>query len=88
MLKGSLLYSQWSNLAEFWTHSKIMNVLIACKFKKYLLNINRKTVTKKQQQFFRHSRAANSVVGGQIKLKFELISALMHVPIIWKYQKD
>ena len=38
--------------------------------------------------FFRHSRAANSVVSGQIRPKFELVQALMHVIIACKYQKD
>ena len=39
---------------------------------------------------FRHSRAAtcNSVVSGQIWPEFDLIQALMHVPITCKYQKD
>ena len=34
------------------------------------------------------SRAANSAVGGQIKLKFELVRALMHVISACKYEKD
>ena len=38
--------------------------------------------------FFRLSRAANSAVGGQIKPKFELVQALMHVIIACKYEKD
>ena len=31
---------------------------------------------------------ANSAVGGPIKLKFELVRALMHVIIACKYEKD
>ena len=38
--------------------------------------------------FFRRSRAANSVVGGQIWLKFELIQDIMHVLITCKFEKD
>ena len=38
--------------------------------------------------FFRHSRAANSAVGGPIRPKFELVRALMHVIITCKYQKE
>ena len=34
------------------------------------------------------SRAANSVVGGQIRPNFELIQALMHVIVTCKYEKD
>ena len=37
--------------------------------------------TNKQQQFFRHSRAAISVFIGLIWPKFEVIQPLMHVPI-------
>ena len=38
--------------------------------------------------FFRRSRAANSAVGGQIKPKFELVRALIHVIVTCKYEKD
>ena len=38
--------------------------------------------------FFRRSRAANSAVGGQIWLNFELLRAPMHVIITCKYKKD
>ena len=38
--------------------------------------------------FFRRSRAANSAVDGPIRLKFELVPALMHVIITCKYEKD
>ena len=37
--------------------------------------------------FFRRSRAANSIVGGQI-WKFELIQDIMHVLITCKFEKD
>ena len=43
---------------------------------------------KKWNQFFRCSRAANSVVHGRIWLNFKLIQALMHVLIACKYEKD
>ena len=38
--------------------------------------------------FFRRSKAANSVVGGQIWPKFELIQDIMHVLITCKFEKD
>ena len=39
-------------------------------------------------QFFRHLRAANSVVRGRIWLNFKLSQALMYVIITCKYEKD
>ena len=39
-------------------------------------------------QFFRRSRAANSIVSGGIWPKFKLIQAFMHVLITCKYEKD
>ena len=38
--------------------------------------------------FFGRSRAANSVVGGPIWAKFELIHNIMHVLVISKFEKD
>ena len=38
--------------------------------------------------FFRRSRAANSVVGSLIWPKFELIQDIMHVLITCKFEKD
>ena len=38
--------------------------------------------------FLRCSRAANSVVGGSIRPKFELIQNIMHVLVISKFEKD
>ena len=38
--------------------------------------------------FLRRSRAANSVVGGPIWLKFELIHNIMHVLVTSKFEKD
>ena len=38
--------------------------------------------------FLRCSRAANSVVGGPIWPKFELIQDIMHVLITCKFEKD
>ena len=38
--------------------------------------------------FLRRSRAANSVVGGQIWLKFELVHNIMHVLVTSKFEKD
>ena len=38
--------------------------------------------------FFRRSRAANSAVGGPIRLKFKLVQALMYVIVTCKYEKE
>ena len=38
--------------------------------------------------FLRRSRAANSIVGGPIWLKFELIHNIMHVLVTSKFEKD
>ena len=42
----------------------------------------------KPMGIFRRSRAANSSVGGPIRLKFKLVRALMHVFVTCKYEKD
>ena len=39
-------------------------------------------------KFFRHSRAANSIVSGPIWPKFELVRDFMHVLVTCKYKKD
>ena len=39
-------------------------------------------------EIFRRSRAANSVVSGQIWPKFELVRDFMHVLVTCKYKKD
>ena len=41
-----------------------------------------------KHQFFRHLRAASSVVRGRILPNFKLIQALMYVIITCKYEKD
>ena len=38
--------------------------------------------------FFRRSRAANSAVGGSIRLKFKLVQALMHDIVTCNYEKE
>ena len=45
-------------------------------------------IIKSKGVFLRHSRAANSVVGGPIWLKFELIHNIMHVLVTSKFEKD
>ena len=42
----------------------------------------------KSGEFFRCSRAANSVVSGPIWLKFELVQDFMHVLVTCKYKKN
>ena len=63
-----------------------MQVLITCKFEKDRINSNGEK--KWWRQFFRRSRAANSIVSGGIWPKFKLIQAFMHVLITCKYEKD
>ena len=71
-----------------------MYVIITCKYEKDQIKNSREKVEtsffplKTYGDFFRLSRAANSAVGGPIKLKFELVRALMHVIIACKYEKD
>ena len=43
---------------------------------------------KRKHQFFRHLRAASSVVCGRIWPNFKLIQALMYVIITYKCEKD
>ena len=71
-----------------------MYVLITCKYEKDPIKNSRENVMtsffplKVYGNFFRRSRAANSVVGGQIWPKFELIQDIMHVLITCKFEKD
>ena len=71
-----------------------MYVLITCKYEKDPIKNSWENVMTSffplwvYGNFFRRSRAANSVVGGQIWLKFELIRDIMHVLITCKFEKD
>ena len=71
-----------------------MYVIITCKYEKDQIKNSREKVEtllshyKPMGIFFRHSRAANSAVGGPIRPKFELVRAVMHVIITCKYEKD
>ena len=71
-----------------------MYVLITCKYEKDPIKNSRENVMTSffplevYGIFFRRSRAANSVVGGPIWPKFELIQDIMHVLIICKFEKD
>ena len=71
-----------------------MYVINTCKYEKDPIKNSREKVETSFFQletygdFFKRSRAANSSVGGPIRLKFELIRALMHVFITCKYEKD
>ena len=62
-----------------------MHVLITCKYEKDPI---KKQPRKCDGNFFRRSRAANSVVRGQIRPNFELMQALMYVIVTCKYKKD
>ena len=71
-----------------------MYVLITCKYEKDPIKNSRENVMTSffplsvYGNFFRRSRAANSVVGGPIWPKFELIQDIMHVLITCKFEKD
>ena len=71
-----------------------MYVLITCKYEKDPIKNSRENVMtllfplKVYGNFFRRSRAANSVVGGPIWPKFELIQDIMHVLVTCKFEKD
>ena len=71
-----------------------MYVLIACKYEKDPIKNSRENVMtsfshyKSYGNFFRRSRAANSVVGGPIWPKFELIQDIVQVLITCKFEKD
>ena len=41
-----------------------------------------------KHQFFRRSRAANSIVSGPIWPKFELLQDIMHVYVASNFKKD
>ena len=81
-----------------WPNFKLiqanMYVINTCKYEKDLIKNSREKVEtpffplKAYGDFFRSSREANSSVSGQIRLKFELIRALMHVFVTCKYEKD
>ena len=71
-----------------------MYVLITCKYEKDPIKNSRENVMTSffplyvYGYFFLRSRAANSVVGGPIWPKFELIQDIMHVLINCKFEKD
>ena len=71
-----------------------MYVLITCKYEKDPIKNSRENVMTSffpiisLWEFFRRSRAANSVVSGHIWPKFEPIQDIMHVLITCKFEKD
>ena len=87
---------------RIWPNFKLiqalMYVIITCKYEKDPIKRSQEKVEtsffplKANGDFFRRSRAANSAVGVDqsvdIRPKFELIGALMHVIIACKYEKD
>ena len=71
-----------------------MYVIITCKYEKDQIKNSREKVDtlfshyKPMGIFFIRSSAANSAVGGSIKLKFKLVPALMHVIVTCNYEKE
>ena len=72
----------------------LMYVINTCKYEKDPIKNDREKVETSffplyaYGDFFRRSRAANSLFGGPIRLKFELVRALMHAFVTCKYEKD
>ena len=81
----------WPNLELI---QALLHVLITCKYEKdQIKNSGENVMTSFSPLevygiFFIRSRAANSVVHGQIRPNFKLIQALMHVIVTCKYEKD
>ena len=85
-LKGSQLHSPWSDLAKFRTHSSSY--------------VNHCYLQVRNESDQKRSRKCDDVVfptvtlsvametSGRIWPNFELILALMHVLITWKYEKN
>ena len=83
---------------QVWPNFKLiqasMHVLIACKYEKdQMKNSGENVMTVifsiiNLWDFFRCSRAANSVVHGRISPNFELIQALMYIIITCKYEMN
>ena len=86
MLKGSQLCSPWLDLVKFRTHSS--SYVYHC----YLHvgnESNQKCLRKRDDAVFPSVTLSVAMeTSGRIWLNFELIQALMHVLITWKYEKD
>ena len=86
MLKGSQLRSPWSDLAEFRTHSS------SYVYHRYLQVWNesdQKRSRKRDEAVFPTVTLSVAMeTSGRIWPNFELIQALTHVLITWKYEKD
>ena len=94
MLKGSPLRSQRWDLSKIQTH---ISFYVCPHYLQVWKGSDQKQPRKRDDfvfpiisagNFFRRSRAANSVVGGQIWPKFALIQDIMHVLITCKIEKD
>ena len=83
---------------RIWPNFKLiqafMHVLIACKYEKDQMKNSRENVMTSFSPlqvygiFFRHSRAANSVVHGPFSPNFELIEAIMYIIVTCKYEMN
>ena len=67
-----------------------MHVLVTSNFDGYSIKNERASMETafshyKSMGFFRRSRAANSVVSGQVWPKFELVREIMHILVTCKY---
>ena len=85
-----MLRSQWWDLSEIQTH---ISFYVCPHYLQLWKGSDQKQPRKRNDlefpiislwEFFRLSRAANSVVGGQNWPKFELIQDIMHYLQVWK----
>ena len=77
------------DLAEIQLIQDVIVVLVSTKNEEDLIKIEDAGVATTQKiDFFKHSRAANSAVQGQIWLKFELIQDVMVILVTSKNEED
>ena len=85
-LKGGQLPSPWSDRAEFRTHS---SSYVYHHYLQVWNEYNQKCSRKRDDAIFLTITLSVAMeTSGRIWPNFKLIQALMHVLIIWKYEKD
>ena len=84
-----ILQSVFGNRPKFELCRDFMVVQVTCKNEEdSIKNEGTKVATRLYADFFRRSRADNSIVNGVIWQKFELIQAFMHVLITCKNEEE
>ena len=95
---GLVLQFKHRFISLIWRKFELIQALMLVLVHENIKRIQSKTTEKKWKHpfphyksmgvFLRSSRAANSVVGGPICPKFELIHNIMHVLVTSKFEKD